>query len=242
MSSANRRLVIFLPLMLTFPSCSSRASDMIRSRKMLKRMSDRRHPCLTPPVVAVILYFRMVAHKAACHTLSKAFLKSMKIWYRFCWCWRYFSHRILRLKICSVVLLPALNPACSSAIISSAWGFSLFKMTFSMTLLEWLMRLIVLQFWQSRKLPFLGSVIISDWVHGVGHSPVLQILLQISVRTSVMVSPPAWTSSAGILSTPADFPFFSDATAISTSSQRIGCRSSSRGWLQSSTVLSPQLS
>ena len=32
--------------------------------------------------------------------------------------------------------LPALNPACSSAIISSAWGLSLFKMTFSMTLLE----------------------------------------------------------------------------------------------------------
>ena len=37
---------------------------------------------------------------------------------------------ILRLKICSVVLLPALNPACSSAIISSAWGLSLFQMTF----------------------------------------------------------------------------------------------------------------
>ena len=36
----------------------------------------------------------------------------------------------------SVVLLPALNPACSSAIISSAWGLSLFKITFSMTLLE----------------------------------------------------------------------------------------------------------
>ena len=26
---------------------------------------------------ALILYFRMEAHKAACHTLSKAFLKSM---------------------------------------------------------------------------------------------------------------------------------------------------------------------
>ena len=39
----------------------------------------------------------------------------MKTWYRFCWCWRYFLHRILRLKICSVVLFPALNPACSSA-------------------------------------------------------------------------------------------------------------------------------
>ena len=34
------------------------------------------------------------------------------------------------------LLLPALNPACSSAIISSAWGLSLFKITFSMTLLE----------------------------------------------------------------------------------------------------------
>ena len=51
MSSANRRLVIFLPPMLTFQSCSFRASDMIRSRKMLKRVGYRRHPCLTPTVV-----------------------------------------------------------------------------------------------------------------------------------------------------------------------------------------------
>ena len=43
--------VIFLPPMLTFPSCSSRASNMIRLRKMLKRVGDRRHPCLTPTVV-----------------------------------------------------------------------------------------------------------------------------------------------------------------------------------------------
>ena len=33
-------------------------------------------------------------------------------------------------------LLPALNSACSSAIMSSASGLSLFKMTFSMTLVE----------------------------------------------------------------------------------------------------------
>ena len=39
-------------------------------------------------------------------------------------------------------------------------------------------------------LPFLGSEILSDLVHRVGHSPVLQILLQISVKT-IMVSPPA---------------------------------------------------
>ena len=37
-----------------------------------------------------------------------------------------------RLKICSVVLLPALKPACSSAMIFSACGINLFSMIFSM--------------------------------------------------------------------------------------------------------------
>ena len=41
----------------------------------------------------------------------------------------------LRLKICSVVLLPALKPACSLTMIFSACGFNLFSMIFSMTLL-----------------------------------------------------------------------------------------------------------
>ena len=56
----------------------------------------------------------------------------------------------------------------------------------------------------------------------VSYSPVFRILLQIVVRMSIMASPPAWTNSAGILSTPADFPIFSAVTAASTSSRRIG--------------------
>ena len=56
----------------------------------------------------------------------------------------------------------------------------------------------------------------------VGNSPVLQIVLQIAVRMSIIASPPAWTNSAGMLSTPADFPIFSALTAASTSSRRIG--------------------
>ena len=45
----------------------------------------------------------------------------------------------------------------------------------------------------------------------VGHSLVFQILL------------PAWTNSAGMLSTPADFfPIFGALTTTSTSSRRIG--------------------
>ena len=43
----------------------------------------------------------------------------------------------------------------------------------------------------------------------VGHSPFFQILLQIVVRMSIMASPPAWTNSAGMFSTLADFPIFS---------------------------------
>ena len=42
--------------------------------------------------------------------------------------------KILRLKICSVVLLPALIPTCSLAMIFSACGFRLFSMIFSKTL------------------------------------------------------------------------------------------------------------
>ena len=42
-----------------------------------------------------------------------------------------------------------------------------------------------------------------DWVQGVGHSPVCQILLQIVVRVVITSSPPAWTSSGEMLLTPA---------------------------------------
>ena len=112
------------------------ACAILKRTSGLEPSSETTAPRYFKLVTVPIRLRAMVAHKAACHTLPKAFLKSLKTWYRFCWCWRYFSHRILRLKICSVVLLPALNPACSSAIISSAWGLSLFKITFSMTLLE----------------------------------------------------------------------------------------------------------
>ena len=80
---------------------------------------------------------------------------------------------------------------------------------------------------------------IKDWVHGVGHSPVCQILLQIVVRAVITSCPPAWTSSAGMLSTPADFPFFSDCTVASTSLRRMGWSSSVSVWVQFSTDGSP---
>ena len=44
-------LVIVLPPMLTVHSWSSKASVMILSRNMLKRVGESRHPCRTPTVV-----------------------------------------------------------------------------------------------------------------------------------------------------------------------------------------------
>ncbi|WP_419613947.1 hypothetical protein, partial [Thiolapillus sp.] len=85
----------------------------------------------------------------------------------------------------------------------------------------------------------LGRVMTKDWIHGVGHSPVCQILLQIVVRAVITSSPPAWTSSAGMLSTPADFPFFNDCTAASTSLRRMGWSFSVSVWVQFSTDGSP---
>ena len=78
-----------------------------------------------------------------------------------------------------------------------------------------------------------------DWVHGVGHSPVCQTLLQIVVRAVITSSPPAWASSAGMLSTPADFSFFNDCTAASTSLRRMGWSSFVSVWVQFSTDGSP---
>ena len=63
---------------------------------------------------------------------------------------------------------------------------------------------------------------IRDWVHGMGHSPLCQILLQILCKALITASPPACTSSPGILSISGDFPFLSDFTAASTSSRKIG--------------------
>ena len=74
-----------------------------------------------------------------------------------------------------------------------------------------------------------------DWVHGVGQSSVCHILLQIVVRAVITPSPPAWTSSAGMLSFPADFPFFNDCSAASTSLRRMGWSSSVSVWRQFSS-------
>ena len=91
----------------TFMVIQSLTHDSLQQN--LKRVGESRHPCRTPTVVLNyypvlplnrtalwalsyrffngsydagidVVYFLIVAHKTSCHTLSKAFLKSMKTW------------------------------------------------------------------------------------------------------------------------------------------------------------------
>ena len=88
------------------------------------------------------------------------------------------------MKICSVMLLPALKPVCSSGIIFSACGFNLFSMVFSMTLIALVAdeadRSVVLALLQ---VVFLGKIT-EDWVHGFCHSPVRQICCRLSTLST----------------------------------------------------------
>ena len=83
MSSVKRRLVIVLPPMLTVPSWSSKASVMILSRYILKRVGESRHPCRTPAVVwnqSPMLLLKRTALVA----LSYRFLMTWEGWCRCC--------------------------------------------------------------------------------------------------------------------------------------------------------------
>ena len=82
-------------------------------------------------LMALMLYFSIVAHKAYADGFLEVYEDMVEVSLVMD---IYFSQRIRRLKICSVVLLSALKPAC---------GFNLSSVIFSMTSLGWLMRLIV---------------------------------------------------------------------------------------------------
>ena len=82
----------------------------------------------------MLMYFFKVARKAACRTLLKAFLKTMKTW-KVLLVLEIVLTEDSWMKISSVALLPALKLACSSVMIFSTCGFNLFSLIFSMTLL-----------------------------------------------------------------------------------------------------------
>ena len=158
-------------------------------------------------IKVILMNFRMAVDKAARQAVLQAFFfKSMITFYRICWCLKYFSYRILRLKITSVVL-----SSSEPSVFFNDYFFCFVPVQddFQPDLWGWCFFL-----QKNARLLFLGCIIISDRVHEIDHSPVLQILLQFSVKTSVMDYLPAWTNSAGILFTPTDPSFFGASSAI----------------------------
>ena len=141
-----------------------------------------------------------ICYRPACQTLSNAFLKPMKMWDRSCWCCRCFS-MTWPLNICSTALRPGLKPACSSASSPSALTSSRSRITRSMILLGWLIRLIVRLFVHCSRLPFFGKGMTSDCVHSFGLSFVSQIFLHVAVRNFIVASPPFLSSTEGMFST-----------------------------------------
>ena len=141
--------------------------------------------------LALMLYFLTVAHKALYHTLSRAFLSL----------WRHDRDSadaagISRRGSWDRIFVLWCSLRLWNLLALLQWSLLLVTGVFNMTLLGWLIRMMVLYFWHSCKLPFFGSVITREWVHVVSHSPVFQILLQTEVRMSIMASPPVWTNSA----------------------------------------------
>ena len=120
--------------------------------------------------------------------------------------------------MCSPQDLPFLNPACSLRSIGSRAVDILFRITLLNTLLVMDNSVIPLQFLQRLRFPFFGSLTISPVFQSTGiSSSSSHISLKISVRVSVMTSPPAFSISALMPSAPGAFPDFMLSIADFTS-------------------------
>ncbi|KAH3883449.1 hypothetical protein DPMN_007406 [Dreissena polymorpha] len=73
-------------------------------------------------------------------------------------------------KICSTVLRPAPNPACSLAHVSPALLFSRIRMIRSTNFLGRFMRLIVRLISQNLRVLFFSRGMTSDWVHSLDYN------------------------------------------------------------------------
>ena len=122
--------------------------------------------------------------------------------------------------------LPFLNPACSLRSIGSRAVDILFRITLLNTLLVMDSSVIPLQFLQRLRFPFFGSLTINPVFQSTDISSCSHIYLKISVRVSVMTSPPAFSISVHTPSAP-------DASLTSFCLLLLSLRLQLVGWLTS---------
>lgn len=147
-------------------------------------------------------YVFVDTHRSACHTLSNAFLLSIKTWSRSGW--SCFSQIIIGLNICSEVLETqlALRRCCilleARSLTHLCWGCRWTDYSVALALF---------------LVPFLGKYFDEWFCPSCGPRSCHLYLVADDY------SAPNWIYSPGMLSLPADFLFLSDFTASSTSSE-----------------------
>ena len=116
---------------------------------------------------------------------------------------------ILRsMNICSTVLRPLLNPACSSLNLLFTPFLILSIITLPNTLLGIDVNVIPLQLSHSFRSPFLGNLTLSPCFHVFGTSSLSQIVSNRSASQLTVVSMSTFNNSPVILSFSPDFQFF----------------------------------
>ena len=145
--------------------------------------------------------------------------------------------------MCSPQDLPFLNPACSLHSLGSKAVECvdiLFRITLLNTLLVMDSSVIPLQCVQRLRFPFFGSLTISPVFQSMGISSSSYIVLKISVRVSVMTSPPAFSISALKPFAPGAFPDFklsiADFTSFAVGGSMLTRRSSSLSEMSSTPL------
>lgn len=159
-----------------------------------------------------------MCHKLSLCTLSNAFSKSIKFTWS-CLCHSALCSMMFRkANICSIQLLPFLNPACSFLNVESTAVDNLLMITLARILLGIDKRVIPRQLLQSLRLPFFGILIITPLVHSLGTQASLQIVLKSGSNISAAVSGSVLNNSAFKLSSPGALLFFSFLIAATISS------------------------
>ena len=110
------------------------------------------------------------------------------------------SHTVLRLNMPSLVPLPVLNPLCNLLTSLSICLTILCSITFKSSFVTWLIKLIVLYSVQLHAFDFFGNVMNVDYFKSVGITPLLYMMLQRLVITSMFSSSSTLSISVDISS------------------------------------------
>lgn len=140
-------------------------------------------------------YSCKIFHKDSRWTLSKAFLKSIKLMESGYLYSRHCSMMLRQLNICSLHELPFRTPACSSRRRLSMAASNHLRRTVENTFSSTVRRVMPRQFVHSILFPFLGSLMMVLFCQSSGTACIRQHALR-SISFATTVGPPYFRSSA----------------------------------------------